>query len=259
MKKKLLNLLISSAGMLLLFSSCQKEMGSPKDDEISNTPLPGLTTYCRVESIWENPGASNQRFLLVAYDQFENPAFITTPLPSTGHPFRVFKYDNWHRLREYFGDYGNGFFEFWHFYGFDNNGRIGVDTMYTFGQLLDKPVGYFERRISWIEYDSQGRIVKISNTNNFGASWVDNFTYMASGNLMNPAATYDNKVSILRTNDIWMFLARDYSMNNPFTADAYNIGGHPTMINVPSPFIFILSDIQLNHSRVGYSCRPATF
>ena len=259
MKNRLLFLLISTAGMALLFSSCRKEMGTPNGGEVLNTPLPGQTMYCRIESIWENPWTPDQRFLLVAYDQYENPAYITTPLPSTGHPFRVFKYDSWHRLRQYLGDYGNGFFEFWHFYGFDNNGRIGVDTTYTFGQLLDKPVGYFERRISWIEYDSQGRIVKISNTNNFGASWVDNFTYMAGGNLMRPGVTYDSKVNICRTNDIWMFLSRDYSMNNPFTADAYNVAGEPTMINVPSPFIFILSDIQLNHAQVGYACRQANF
>src|SRR3954466_3186577 len=163
MKKNSLLLIACLAGLSILYSSCHKELGSVKNEEVGNTPLPGQPTYCRIESIWENPGSIDQRYLLILYDQYENPTAITTPLPSTGHPFREFKYDQWHRLREYIGDYGNGFFEFWHFYGFDLNGRIGVDTVYTFGRLLDKPTDYFERVISQITYDNQGRIFHVSS------------------------------------------------------------------------------------------------
>ena len=238
MKKNSLLLLACIAGFFLLFSSCKKELGSVKNEEIGNTPLPGQPTYCRIESIWENPGSDDQRYILILYDQYENPTAITTPFPATGHPFRKFKYDEWHRLREYLGDYGNGFFDFWHFYGFDLNGRIGADTMYTFGKLLDKPTDYFERTISQIQYDNQGRIVHVSNINSHGVSSVNTYEYDAAGNLVYPSGlpvTYDNKVNIHRTNDIWMFLARDYSMNNPIIADAYNPTGFPTMTNSTAP------------------------
>jgi hypothetical protein len=224
--------------LFTFLTGCRKEINIGEDEEIPNTPLPGQPTYCRIESIWENPGAADQRYFLVLYDQFENPTAITTPFPSTGHPFRQFKYDQWHRLREYLGDNGNGFFELWHFYGFDLNGRIGVDTMYTFGKLLDKPTDYFERIISQIQYDNQGRIIHVSKISSHGVSSVDAYEYDAAGNLVYPfgiAVTYDNKVNVHRTNDIWMFLARDYSMNNPLIADAYNPTTFPTTFNSNAP------------------------
>ncbi len=242
--------------------SCQKNLQlENNEDELSGTPLPGQETNCRIESIWEKAGIYNQRFLLVLYDQFENPTAITNPLIGTGSPFRVFKYDHWHRLREYIGDYGNGGFEFWHFYGYDLNGRIGTDTMYIFGVLQDKPLNYVNRTIAQIQYDNQGRIIHIS-TSDHGFSFVDTFEYDAVGNLIYPSeagVTYDNRVNIHRTNDIWMFLARDYSINNPFIADEYNATGFPTIINANNPwdFQFVNTTIFLNHSQVSYSCRQA--
>ncbi len=238
MKKYFYFLFTSIAGALTLLPGCRKELDSFKSEEISATPLPGQPTYCRIESIWENAGSDDQRFFLILYDQYENPTAITTPFPSTGHPFRQFKYDQWHRLREYLGDNGNGFFEFWHFYGFDLNGRIGVDTMYTFGKLLDKPTDYFERTISQIQYDNQGRIIHISNVTNHGASSDNTYEYNSDGNLVyppGPAVTYDHKVNVHRTNDIWMFLARDCSMNNPIVASGYNPTNFPTAFNSNAP------------------------
>src|SRR4030095_1755275 len=137
--------------------SCQKNLDAVKADEVMGTPLPSLTDYCRIESIWENAGLYNQRFILVLYDEYENPVAITTPVILTNKPYQTFKYDAWHRLREYRGEYGNGGFEFWHFYGYDLSGRIGVDTTYIFGQ----PTNYFDRSISKIEYDDQNRISKV--------------------------------------------------------------------------------------------------
>jgi len=256
MKKK--SLLYASFGALIFLFSCQKDISGPASQEVMNTPLPGQTVYCRIESIWENPNQFDQRFILILYDQYENPTAITTPLPGTGHPYRVFKYDSWHRLRELIGDYGNGHFEFWHFYGFDLSGRIGVDTVYTFGQLLDKPVGYIEKRISNIEYDSQNRIVKVSNTNNFGASWVDTYAYDGTGNLV--GGTYDHRINLSRTNDIWMFLGRDYSLNNRFNADAYNTNGYPTLINLSGAFdTWLPGEVDLTHSQISYGCRPSYY
>ncbi len=89
------------------------------------------------------------------HNEFENPTVVIAPLPSTGHPYSTFTFDHWHLSREYRGEFGNGFFEFWHFYGLDNNGRIEVDTTYTFGKLGEKPTEYFHRCISFYEYDAQ--------------------------------------------------------------------------------------------------------
>jgi hypothetical protein len=249
--------------MSIIFSSCQKELDSPKNaDDVIGTPLPGQTINCRIESIWENAGAYYQRFLLVLYDEYENPIAITAPEIGTGHPYLTFKYDSWHRLREYRGEYLGGGFEFWHFYGFDLSGRIGVDTLYTFGELANPQINYDLRIISKIEYDNQNRIVKtITEVEGSDFKYEANYTYDAAGNLTYPpdrGVTYDNKVNLYRINDIWMFLARDYSMNNPYIADAYNSSGFPTVINtnsgIPNSAFY---DIPLNGSQVSYSCRQA--
>jgi YD repeat-containing protein len=259
MKTRFTLLFVSLASLLTLFTACRKEMDVPNKDEVAGTPLPGQPTYCRIESIWENPHAADQRYFLVLYNEYENPTAVTIPFPSTGHPYRTFKYDGWHRLKEYLGEYGNGNFEFWHFYGFDNNGRIGVDTNYVLGTLSDKPRNYFDRIISQIQYDSEGRIIRVSSTNMSGAHTETTYTYDARGNLVYPGVTYDDKINLNRTNDIWMFLNRDYSMNNPFFADAYNSAGYPTVINTnsPSPSMLWLSEVDLHHSQIGYGCRQS--
>jgi hypothetical protein len=256
MEKRSTLVLLVIAACTLLFVACRKEVTPNGDNEIGNTPLPTTGIYCRIESIWLNPGASNQTFWLIAYDQYENPEFITTPLPATGQPFREFTYDGWHRLRTYLGDYGNGNFEEWHFYGYDNNGRIGVDTNYVLGKLGEKPTNYFNRIISMIEWDSQVRVSRVTSHDDHGNNTVTNYTYDSNGNLMN-GSTYDNKVNLNRTNDYWMFLRKDYSMNNPVNASAYNPTGYPTIINSTTADQWIIGD--LSHAQIGYGCRQSHY
>jgi hypothetical protein len=268
MKKNSLFLLTSLAGMWLFFSSCQKNLDAVKADEVMGTPLPSSTDYCRIESIWLNPGLPDQQFRLIAYNEFENPTFITNPFIVTASPFRSFKYDSWHRLKEYLESYSNNNFETWHFYGFDLSGRIGVDTSYTFGSsITGKPTNYYYRTISTFTYDAQNRIISSANvitpdpTNPMvpPSSNLQTWTYNSAGNREGPGITYDNKVNLNRTNDIWMFLARDYSMNNPFTASSYNAAGYPTTINVPFARFILSNDIFLNNSQIGYGCRPSFY
>jgi len=264
MKRRLTLLLASLSGILAIFSSCQKEMDVTKSgDEIMGTPLPTTALYCRIESIWENPGAWDQKFWLIAYDEFENPKFITTPVPATGQPFRTFKYDGWHRLRQYRGEYSNGHFENWTFYGYDLNGRIGYDTTYTFGDLGEMPTNYVYKTITNYQYDAQGRIIRA-----FGAimptagppsvPFDEHYSYNADGNLNRPGVIYDLKTNMNRTNDIWMFLRRDYSMHNPFSANAYNATGFPTTINQPvGTAPWLMSD--LSNCQIGYGCRQSFY
>jgi YD repeat-containing protein len=258
MKHKISCVFIPVMFFLMLVIGCRKHVDTQFTPlEIGGTPLPGQSTYCRIESLWENAGAPNQRFILFLYDEFENPVAITTPVPTTGHPYRTFKYDQYHRLREYRGEYSNGNYEFWHFYGIDLNGRIGTDTMYTLGTIgATGPATYFERAISKITYDGQGRIIKVVTTTQTNPSQTEtNYTYDGAGNLVRPGVTYDNKMNLNRTNDIWQFLNRDYSMNNAFVAEAYNPAGFPTIINSPGPILW-LNEYQLQHSQFGYGCRP---
>ena len=268
MKRRLSLFYIGMAGMAIIFSSCQKNLDAViKDDEVMSTPLPGQVTYCRIESFWEKNGQFGQQFRIVGYDEYENPTFISTPMVATGSPFRTFKYDTWHRLQEYQEGY-NGGYHTWHKFYYDNNGRIDADSTYTMGAYSEgHPHMYLMKSLSIFEYDNQNRITRVNTTTGPGtffpgfpalSSTTQTYTYDMAGNLVKPGVTYDNKMNLNRTNDIWMFLARDYSVNNPFTATSYNTIGFPTSINISTPLSFLNStDIFLNTSEIGYSCRPA--
>ena len=271
MKRRFSLLYIGLAGIVFIFASCQKNIEKvQQQDEVMGTPLPGQVTYCRVESIWERPGAADQVFRVIGYNAFENPNFISTPFVATGSPFYTFKYDGFHRMREHAEEHANGTYNRLHRYGINNDGRIGVDTMYALGgfNAMGQPDFYFTRTISMLTYDAQGRIVQSNNTTIPGPMFppappvvsVNTYTYDMNGNLEVAGATYDNKWNINRTNDIWQFLARDYSKNNRLTTTEYNATGFPVRINHPEPYNFINSQsIRIDNSRIGYACRPATF
>ena len=271
MKRRLSLFHIGLAGIVIIFSSCQKDLDTVKQqDEVMGTPLPGQVTYCRIESIWERPGAPDQIFRVLGYDEFENPRFISTPFVATGSPFYTFKYDNFHRMREHAEEHANGTYNRLHRYGINNDGRIGVDTTYALGgyNAMGQPDNYFSRTISTLTYDAQGRIIHSSNITTPGPTFppappvssANSYTYDSNGNLEVPGATYDNKMNINRTNDIWQFLARDYSVNNRLTTTEYNATGFPVRINHMEPYNFINSQsIRIENSRIGYACRPATF
>ena len=249
--------------LLVISTGCQKSIDfKNKDADVLGTPLPGQGTYCRIESIWEKDhgGRGEQRFILILYDEYENPVAITVPRIGTGTTYRTFRYDSWHRLREYIGSYGNGGFQFWHQYGYDQSGRIGYDTVYILGGIVnDQPGPSFEKRTSEIEYDNHNRISRVTTHSSFGGTSVSNYGYDAAGNLIRPGVTYDSKTNFQRTNDIWMFLARDYSMNNPVVAEQYNAAGYPTKINVDAPnwVSFADTEIYMHKSEISYTCRPS--
>jgi hypothetical protein len=260
--KKSSSILVMCIGVVAaILSGCQKGLDL-SDKEIATTPLPGQAVNCRIESMWVQTDFGDE-FRLVLYDEYENPVVITTPGIGTGHPYITFKYDSWHRLRQYCGEYIGGSFEFLHVYGFDHNGRIGIDTGYVFGSPIDHPVHYLDRSISTIEYDNQNRIVKVvSDYERTHYHFESRYDYDVAGNLMypdDPRVTYDNKMNLYRTSDIWMFLARDYSMNNPFVATAYNAAGFPTVMNniTPAYFNFLSLNIRLNNSQFSYNCKQA--
>ena len=255
--KKQFFVIMSCAITTALLSSCQKDINAKKDPaDIVSTPLPGQSTYCRIESIWAKDYFGEDQFHLVLYDEFENPVAITTPAVGSGSPYRIFKYDQWHRLREYLGIYAYNNYQFWHLYGYDLNGRIGVDTMYVLGNFATGYNDHFQ--ISQIEYDSQNRISKIHSVfSNPNINIEESFEYDAAGNLLRPGVTYDSKANVYRTNDIWMFISKDFSVNNPFIADEYNSSGYPTKINQSLSFSFLQTEISFKNLQVSYGCRQA--
>lgn len=77
-----------------------------------------------------------------------------------------------------------------------------------------------------LEYDRYGRIIHQFDPTGTYTFLDQTYSYDAAGNLIN-GATYDRKLNFRRTNWVWMFIDRDFSVNNPFKAYSYNNGGLP--------------------------------
>lgn len=160
------------------------------------------------------------------YNKLGDPVSVIHNLVTTGNPNYFFKYDKYNRLSQSVRPYeGNSNYERWNKYGYNNKGQIVKDTSYAFGQMSGgEPQPSPLLAYTSYEYDTKGRIISYVDSlyayGTFSFATIHNLAYDANGNLVGPA--YDNKLSLNRTNNVWMFITRDYSVNNPFTALQYN-------------------------------------
>ena len=208
--------------------------------------------------------------LIFTYNSWGDPATAKRSCTSTGLPDYIFKYDSKRRLTEYLGVYRNYYndgvsMESWHKYFYDGTGRVVLDSNYVWpafknGVIID----FYWAGLTYYTYDSKGRIIKDSMvaTNGYvagppyqpGFTVVNNYAYDASGN--RTGRTYDQKTSFLRTNKIWMFLNRDYSLNNPFPAQTYNSTGLPGKYNLSKTTFyvkFLVNDFY--DGEIVYGCK----
>jgi hypothetical protein len=205
------------------------------EDYLKDDPL---ATYdqCRVEKMFWNYSGSLLE-MNVTYNKHGDPVSVMNVQGGTGSPNMLFKYDNKRRLTDYIIAYSNGGFEQWHQYVYDNKGRVIRDTAYMLGWNDNGvPADYYDGAVIYYEYDQYGRII---HTSQDWWSYPDNpletyYSYDAQGNQVVPGAVYDNKISIHRTHRIWMFIDRNYSLNNCH-ATAYNANNLPTNLALGWP------------------------
>lgn len=178
------------------------------------------------------------------------PLSVRYKSAKTGFDYNIhrFSYNNQGKLLRY--EIFDGFYAFtWHSYGYTGN-RITVDTFYTdiSEQLL---------QVSQLQYDNIGRIIK-EDIHVIEREFVPvsefrtkQYAYDDRGNLISPlVTTYDDKVSYLRTDPLWMFIHRNYSRNNPQGATAYN--GNNLPLGLSEPGYAFLDDGQ--PAEIQYSC-----
>lgn len=245
------------AGMLLLAGGCKKIA-----EEILKDPCADIK-FCNIQSYtFSGVGTSYPaNTATFTYDALGNPLTVTNTEVSTGYPNQVFRYDGAHRLTEFYRPYNNGQFETWHKYVYDGSGRIAFDTTFVFGTVTPAgPSGSWQTRLTTYTYDAGCRIIKTSAIDlgipGGGTPAVTNYSYDINGNLVRPGVVYDSKVNIHRTNKVFMFVDRDYSMNNPFTATAYSGYSLPWTISSPAainPAIFFLLR-PIDNSNFEYKC-----
>ena len=204
----------------ILFAGCKKT----KVDKFNPTDC----SQCLIQEIVvERPDQDSLHYIFT-YNTNGDPVTVKNDGVTTGNPNLFFVYDQNHRLTQMVHPYENGFYESWDKYGYNSTGQIVRDTMYQNGLFTDsiaQPAVAFTAYFTY-SYDAQGRISKRTDStfyyNVYSNTDSATFSYDATGNQIRLGVTYDNKNSILRTNKVWMFICNDFSVNNPFTATAYN-------------------------------------
>lgn len=215
--------------------------------------------------------------VLITYNAKGNPVSMTRTRVGTGAPNFLFRYDKYNRLTDIIGAYsGNVTFETWHHYVYSNNSysdalRPVTDTIYTFGVIGTGPLPeqiFHGVRYTDFTYDRYGRIIvarevdirPIPDTREL------RYYYNAAGNLISLATTYpqgidsinlvayDNKINPHQTHPIWQLIDRNYSVNNPFTAVAYNNFGLPTVIGGKESAGEFLGYDFIGELTIDYNC-----
>jgi hypothetical protein len=240
-------------------------------------------------SVLDNQGTEWYN-LTFSYNRWGNPTLVKRSAPVLEAGDRLFFYDQKQQLTDYLTVSGtapdyNGYFR-WNKYVW-NRGRIIIDTLRTFGSLVNgrpipKGIDQPDMEITYYEYDRQDRIIKTRTVIPFflklfaGASITKNFTYNNAGNLTqivkidsvrNTPVTsittvegYNDKISLLRTNNIWMFLTANYSVNATVSYEASFKGLLPAKLRLPElPFggtgYKFLTDDDIGQSNIDYSCK----
>jgi hypothetical protein len=245
MKKTYSVLKVFSILLFVIFLfSCRKIL-----EEIKSK-LPGNETpTCRITQIDLPQGDEDSLHLQITYNANGDPVSIKQPADDTYELFsRDFNYDSNNHLSytSEFTDWGYGATTYY----YDSLGRI---------DSLHSSYGEDEELYVKFEYDDQNRIIKETQRlyflEYFQHKTILTYEYDNSANLIG-AGPFDNKTSLLKTNKLWMFFTRNYSMNNSLDVVNYNLSGFPTVFG-HSPMNFVqdpLSRINLSQSKIHYAC-----
>ncbi|MEO6314875.1 MAG: hypothetical protein ABIU63_14975 [Chitinophagaceae bacterium] len=210
---------------------------------------------CRVKSV--NIGIDT---VFIYYNAAGDPTDMIRNLQNSGwQGDRHFRYDENHRLKDYYwANEGVNYRLIWHRYSYPNKTTV-IDSSFTYiedGSGPNPPIKNLHS-VSVDSLDAEGRIVKITYPDM--PLSVEYFTYNTKGNLDLPNAHYDNKLSIYRTNRVWMFLMNNYSASNLLSRSGltlaisnYNVAGLPldfaaTFNNTDILFVTLNGKLQVNY------------
>jgi len=239
-----------------LLSSCKKDYPSHGNGHAD-------LKICNIQRITTITNPTDSLVFDFSYNQKGNPVLLTSNKTQQGLYNVHFRYDQQHRLTAYYAEPLPGQpidFQYLHKFTHDNKGRPVIDSNYLGGTFAAVNNGTQDPiQIVHFEYDHHNRIKKATEINYPGSSAesqnINIYTYDANGNLVKDGVTYDDKLNWARTNSTWMFIRRDYSVNNPFTATSYNPFKLPVTINEPqTPYSIFVYPVYYGHSKVVYQC-----
>jgi hypothetical protein len=260
---------IASLSLMVFFFACKKEESRPliTDSSTVNKSETGINLKqaakkCRVVSIIEPVGSYRADTAVFEYNKWGDPVSVVHyPWPKTGSPNLFFSYDNKHRLTEARGMYRDNDGEWYKKYFFSGPGgkQAIMDSTYVFPVFQNGVLTwYYNSYATWIFNDSQGRVIKDSLVDSRWPPVISHYSYDANGNRTGPF-NYDNKVNPHVTNEIFQFIDRDYSVNNPFVAETYNLEGLPTTLNisfsVSAPYLHLPGTPGIRNATITYDCK----
>jgi len=240
--------------LFLLLSSCHK-IGDfivfPRngDDDFKECNVTRIVTGTTGELIYD-----------FTYNKRGDPTSILASLPSESDFW--FRYDKKHRLEMMWGKPGNippeialDFLTL-HKYVHDNKGRIITDSVYFSGtfESVENGTAYLTN-VMTLEYDAAHRVIKETNRLvETGLIAVTNYSYDSHGNLLRPGYTYTDKFAMARTNKAWMFINRNYSVNDVQEWAKYNKYLLPVQTVPGQSYESFLPAVFIGPSLVTYEC-----
>jgi hypothetical protein len=245
--------------LAIFFTGCQKlidyikKPGNGKD----------YSDICRVKTVNSEGGDFGADYVF-NYNKRGDLESVITNAPNDGNPNVFIFYDKKHRASQIGYPFRPspttpGNVNGWETFGYNSADQIVRDTSYTFGYIGDDgvmdPASFLLKSISTIQYDSYNRVVGKKDSvfmyGNFSNTNLWSYKYDANGNLVYTSrqyrsnefggtisndtfrvmTPYDNKINIRQTNQLWMFLDKNYSVNNSLDGATYNSYGLPVFFD----------------------------
>jgi len=272
MKKKPL-CAVGACIMLLAESSCRKAF-----DYICNNPDDHIS-FCRVTQIRGAgffPYADVVDTLTFFYNAKGDPIDMLDRSTARNSQDQHWRYDNHDRLIAFYITFppplgtSTGSLTY-HKYAYPRPNWV-MDTIINYSTAdwpptykNNKDEAYIEARLM----DNRGRIIKTYSLDapSLPPQLITVYTYDANSNLVvpYPGITYDQMINPYRTNGVFQFTYRDYSLNNKIAIDpgtvqrkvpTYNPYGLPvTLPSVPSIFVLPVFDaMNSNPIYIDYAC-----
>ena len=243
--KKIITIIAVVSVMLIPFSGCRKLVDHIFRDDTTTAGNCRIAKIIRADEVWGEVSTG-----IVYYNDHNDPDSVIFDFDGSTaqRALYYFFYDDDHRLIEYRVDYSRepGDYFSWHKYGYEN-GVIATDTARI------RQAGQWGE-VRNIQYDLSGRVIKenrrIIELDYYPADEEANpfeYAYDASGNLDGEIYVYDKKVNFLRTNKVWMFIQRNYSMNNRPGATSYNEYGLPLTFEIGRTPRFLVEVTSLEY------------
>ncbi|MEX6688587.1 hypothetical protein QTN47_13825 [Danxiaibacter flavus] len=223
---------VIAVSLIVLFAACSKNMDvvshNNSDEKVKTASADSSYAGYIIKTIVDN--SSYYKRASIAYNPSWNPTKITLKNSASGYPHSYFTYSDDTKLLNYITGFDNGAFELWHKYVYIGS-VIARDSLFFFGMRTKQgPIDYIYVDIIDYTYDASGRVSRTARTwkddDGFSHTDITLYPYDANGNLIS-GARYDHMINLHRVNKIWMFIACDYSKNNPFTAEVYTPQGLP--------------------------------